>query len=431
VPSGAAGNGADSWGIKETRTHLTSGGEKMKTNRTSAKARMIVTLLGLMVVLAFTAPVYAERGVSDTEVRLGNSMDLTGPIADTTRPIAQGIRLYYEYINDQGGINGRKITFFDFDDQYKTDQTLANIKRLVEEEKIFAVTGIASTHAAIPLIPRLEEYNVPMITLTSSTEICIPPKRLVFVTRGTRENEVFIGLDYAVNDLGLKNPRVALAHPDNEYGRSGARAVKARLEFYGIELVETVIIPKPVVDLTPQVLRLKKAKPDVVYIFELAEASAVLIKTAAKYGLEPLFIGPMDSTREDLIDIAGDSSKNYIGTATYVSWYDDVPGLPPGLREVAKKHPDFIKSRYFVGGIHIGMVAVEAMKRVGPNLFVDSFINALESMKDVNFGDVAAPVSYGPDSRCGSDSARLFKVDISKKRLVPLTGWRKPLSKKP
>jgi len=386
----------------------------------------------LFLFLAFTvAPAFAERGITDETVIIGDSMDLTGPIADTTRPISQGLRLYYEYINDLGGVHGRKIQFFSLDDQYKTSKTLANFKMLVDDKKIFALTGIASTHACIPLLPRIKEENVPLITATSSEMVCIPPKRLAFVTRATRRVEVYVGIDYVMNDMDFKNVRFALVHPDNEYGRAGARAVEDRLKFYGVKLVDKEIIPKPVVDLTAQILRLKRAKPDVIYVFDLAEATAVLIKTAAKYGLEPLFVGPMDSTRQDLIDIAGPASKNYIGTATYASWYDDVPGITKGLREVAKRHPRFIKTRYFVAGIHQGMIAVEALKRAGRDVTVDKFIKALESMKDLDFGDVAAPVSYGPDSRCGSRFAKLFKVDEKIKRLVPLSGWREPLTQKP
>src|SRR6266705_3245946 len=118
----------------------------------------------LAVVALLTAAAAAEPGVTDTEIVLGCSNSFSGPLAFAGEQATKfGVDLYFRAINDGGGINGRKVRTVYYDDGYKPQDAAANTKKLVEQDKIFAVIAPQGTPPVVATLDYLEENKVPLL----------------------------------------------------------------------------------------------------------------------------------------------------------------------------------------------------------------------------------------------------------------------------
>ena len=111
---------------------------------------------------------------------MGNSYDMTGPTANATRFLTEGVRIYFEYINSEGGINGRKLKVVFEDDRYSVPAALAVFKKLVYRDGIFAIIGPQATGGVTSLFRYIAKEKTPLFTGAASEIIYIPPERYVF-----------------------------------------------------------------------------------------------------------------------------------------------------------------------------------------------------------------------------------------------------------
>jgi ABC-type branched-subunit amino acid transport system substrate-binding protein len=128
-------------------------------------------------------------------------------------------------------------------------------------------------------------------------------------------------------------------------------------------------------------------------------------------------------------DLAGDASKNYIGGHGVSSWYDDTPGMK-NVREITLKYQPGTdkpwRSKYYTLGWVVMTLFHEGMTRAGKNLTPDSFVQALESIKDFDTQGLCGSITFSPTDHKGFSSCKLFKADPTSGKLVPITGWRNP-----
>ncbi|MBW1902931.1 MAG: ABC transporter substrate-binding protein, partial [Deltaproteobacteria bacterium] len=164
------------------------------------------------------------RGVSATEIRIGFVPDLTGPCADGARKFMWSMERCFQDINRAGGINGRKIKLFVQDGKYNPSIALSAFKRLVFKEKVFAMVanmGSAPVKAQLPLI---EKYRVPLIcAAVQSTWISEPPKKYVFSTMLSMGYCARVLIDYVVDEMGDRQPRIGVCYMNTEMGQEALR----------------------------------------------------------------------------------------------------------------------------------------------------------------------------------------------------------------
>ena len=394
--------------------------------RYGSVAAGVLTMITLL--LSGTPSGYSKevRGVTDDTIKIGVIGDQTGPVVAILRPWTEGIRTYYRYINDQGGINGRKIKVTVEDDRYNIPLAVAAFKKLIYKDKVLAINGPSGTgmiHANLSLI---EKAHVPVISLSLSTTMIKPLKRYVFIIGATYEDGMKIIINYIINNLKVKNPRVAFVTADNEYGKNGRKAAKERLKHYKLELVDEEILNFGDLDATSQVLRLKRARPDYVILHENVGGAVALMRDAKKYKLHPTYFGGYAATQEDTIRLGKEASKNFIGTHYFNSWYENTPGMAR-LREISEGYFPGVKmkAKHYIEGWVGATVFVEAMKRAGKDLNYGSMVKEIEGIKDFDTKGLGAKISYGPNDHKASDQIRFFKTDIEKNIFVPITGWVK------
>lgn len=389
----------------------------------------VLTLFSIMVLLLCVNGYAQEsRGVTDSVIKVGIIQDVTGPTAVSGINYVEGIRNYFRHIDEKGGINGRKLKVIHEDDHYSIPNAIAAFKKLVFRDKVLAILGGGGTGQMTALLSQIKKQKMPLFTISQAEKMVMPFRRHIFIPSATYEDQIRVMVDYVMKDLKAKNPRIAMVYSDNEFGKTARDAAKIRVEKYGLKLVDQEVIGMGAVDATSQVLALKRAKANYIVIQNAVGATVALLKDARKYGYSPVFIG-IHPAVDDTVRIAKGAAKNFIGAYNFAFWHEDTPGVRE-MKEITFKYKPGSKPRivYYILGWVTAMEFVEGIKRAGKDLNGESLINGTESIKGFDTGGLTGPISYSSKSHKGSKYCIIRKADVDKGWMVPLTGWRKPVS---
>jgi len=390
-----------------------------------------VALFALVFIFSLSISAYGEdvRGVTSDKIKIGFILDMTGPTADTQLPCAEAARNFFRHINDQGGINGRKIKLRLEDDRYSIPIDIALFKKLIFKDKVFSLIMAIQASSAAAMLPHMEKQKVVGTILGLTERIVVPPRRYMFMPVASYKDHVKLLFDYMMKDLQAKNPRVAYIAPDNEYGKTGYAVAQMSAEHYGIKIVDREYLSPGAMDATSQVLNLKRAKPDYVISHNYVGNSVALLRGTMKMKFTVPILGTSGSCTDDLVRIAGKAARNYTGTHPFNSWYSDTPGIRK-MMKIHKKYSPGTENKYrtqyhLFAWASAGTFA-EAIRMAGKDLNPDSMVSALETFRGFSTGDLCAPITYTPDSHKGGNSSMIFKADVERGRLLSISGWRKP-----
>jgi len=340
-------------------------------------------------------------GVSDTKIKLGTHMPLSLTPAAAYAPIADGMRAYFDYVNDtEGGVYGRTISFIVADDHFAPSDTVEVVRRLVEQDQVFAIiSGLGdATHLAVA--DYLEERGVPDLFIASGLARWTDP---VVRTRFSgnpvylQEGEM-LGRYIAEEHNGKK---LGLLIQNDEAGFEGEQGIRAGIEGSDVEVVavEAYEPANLLADVTGQAQRLKNAGAEVVGVYALPPQAASLVKTARDVLSwdVPVVVTGVVAT-DIFIQLAG--PENAEGVVSVVFGHQvyetDNPGVQRHYEIMAQYGQGVPVSNLTLYGAAMAELTVEGLKRAGPNLTRDGLIDALESIRGVQCDVCLAPVSMSP-----------------------------------
>jgi branched-chain amino acid transport system substrate-binding protein len=383
---------------------------------------------GVALVLVFSASgAIAEPGVSDKEILVGGSLDLTGPAAFMGQGVNRGVKLYFSKVNAEGGIHGRKLTFMAEDDGYVVAKTVANYKKLTMKDKVFCMLGSTGSVGPKALIPYLAEDKIPMLGPYGYTSAMFrPPVRYLFNIYSTCEDHARILMDFVKANLKLEKPRIGILAEDNEIGEDTIRGAKMQMAKYGWGEPEIELYKRSAIDFSSQVLRLKGKNVDVLFFPVIVSHGVSILKECQKIDFTPYLFGAPTMTDLKFLEKAGESAfygKGQRSFSTQVDERGDDTGAKEFQQALAKYDPENKGPNSFnLFGYGIAKVLCEGMKRAGKDLTREKLVKALETLKAYETG-IFPPVTYGKDNRRGTDAARILKVDKQKKDFVIETDW--------
>lgn len=396
---------------------------KMKGNILLAVIFTIVCMLS-MASKGYSA---SAKGVTDTTIKIGGIFDLTGPLVTTIRPLVEALRNYTRYVNESGGIHGRKINLIIEDDRYTIPAAVAAFKKLVYRDEIFALIGPGSTGETRALTNQIVQHKLPAIPYAADRDVIEPYNRYLFLPLDTYENQIGIILDYIVETTKSKKPRIVNACVDAGAKVPVLRGFKEWSKFFGLD-VETVMIPLNVLDTTPEVLTMKRAKVDYIIVTHTIPVAALLLKDSKRFGLNAKVFGTYSLTSEDVIGLAGKASKDFFGVHPYSSWYDDNPGTAEMRKITLGYHPGTEKpyrSKNYSGG-WVGMkLLCEGIKRAGSDLNAEKFVDAMETIRNFDTKGICGFITYTSKSHEGLKYDKIFHADPESGKLIPITDWVK------
>ncbi|MDY6880822.1 MAG: ABC transporter substrate-binding protein [Desulfatiglans sp.] len=383
------------------------------------KREFVLVAQVLLLCMVFVPCAKAERGVTDTEIRIGQWGPQTGPAA-LWGAVARGTGCYFKMINDEGGIHGRTIKYFLRDDGYMPPRTKAIAKELVEDKEIFAFASGVGSATGMAVKKYLHKNRVPWVgPAAGSTHWAYPPTKYLFGTYPLYCDEAAILIDYAVKKLGKK--RIAFFYQNDDYGKEGLYGAELALKKYGMDFVTTVSVEPLDTDLNSHTVKLKEANPDCVLNWVLPKHGAIILITAAKMGFKPQWM--TTSTLSDtpiMYKISRGLFKDVVFTT-----FAELPGAQsPLMQKYKKAHEKFApKDRwgmFFYAGFYFVEPMVEAFRRCGKDLTVDNFVKAMESIK--GFKGIGPEITFSPTKRQGARASFVAKCAEGGKP-VRVTDW--------
>ncbi|MBC8183386.1 ABC transporter substrate-binding protein [candidate division KSB1 bacterium] len=373
----------------------------------------------ILILLVLVALLITCQKPPQEDIIIGQWGPQTGPAA-LWGAIARGTDCYFKMINDEGGINGRKIKYIMRDDGYQPPRTKAAVKEMLENESAFAFVGGVGTATGMAVKDYLNENKVPWISPASgSTHWGYPPTKYLFGVYPLYCDEAAVLVDYAVNGLGKK--KIAFFYQNDDYGKGGLYGAELAMEKHGLKLVETVSAEIMDTDLSTHALKLKKSGAEVVIMWVLPKHAAIMLGTSAKLSFKPQWM--VSSTLSDM-PLMLEISKGLWKGVIFGNFAELPDSDNPLMKKYKTAHEKYAPSErwgvFFYGGFLFAEPLVEGLKQCGKDLTADNLVKAMESLKD--FQGIGPKVTYSPDTRQGSRSVFLSKCteDGTAKRL---TDW--------
>ena len=370
--------------------------------------------------LAGLAPwVHAQsQGVSKTEILIGSIQDLSGPIAGFGKQVRLGMLLRVDEINEQGGINGRKLKLLVEDSAYDPKKAVLAAQKLVNQDKIFLMAGhigTAQNNAAMPV--QFEKNVINFMPVTAAREMYEPFHKLKYSFAVTYYDQMRTHLPKLVKDKGIKKP--CTIYQDDEFGLEVLRGAEVALKGIGMDFAEKTSYKRGATDFASQVARMKASECDLVVLGTIIRETIGTIGESRKTGFSPLFVGS-SATYTDLIHKLGGKAMDglYATMATQHPYLDDASQKVSFWANKYKTKFNEDPTVFSAYGYNIVDGFALAASRAGANLTTESFIKAMDTLKipaDI-FGSPEA--TFSPTKRLGSDASRMSQIVEGKWKVV-------------
>jgi branched-chain amino acid transport system substrate-binding protein len=380
---------------------------------------LITSLAGAaLVALASGGALAQQQGVSKNEIVVGTIQDLSGPVAAFGKAVRQGMQLRVDEVNEQGGINGRKIKLIAEDNGYDPKKAVLAAQKLVNQDKVFAVVGHIGTsmnNAAMPI--QFEKNIVNFFPVTAAREMYEPAHKLKFAFSVSYYDQMRTFAPRLAKEKNVK--KVCILYQDDEFGLEVMRGAEAGLKTINLELAEKTTYKRGATDFSSQVAKLKSSGCEMVVLGTIIRETIGTIAESRKTGFSPVFLASTAGYTELIHKLGGPAMNGlYAAMAAQVPYLDD-PSQP--LRFWANKFKTKFNedpTLFAAYGYSIMDAFAQAATKAGPNLTTDSFVRAMETMKfppDI-FGTPEA--TFSPTKRLGNNASRLSQIVDGKWKVI-------------
>ena len=366
-------------------------------------------LAGLALAAAGTA---AAQGVTDSTVVLGQSVALTGPAQQLGLDMQLGANLYFNQVNARGGVNGRKVVLKTLDDGYESTRAADNTKKLINEERVFALFGYVGTPTSQASMPIFTEAKVPFVGPFTGAELLrTPVNPYIFNVRASYFDETEAIVQHLT---AMSVNKIAVFYQNDSYGMAGFTGVERALKKRGLEIVAKGTVERNTVEVKKAIEEINKAQPQAVVMISAYKSCAAFIRDMKKAGANPTFwnvsfVGSKALAKE--LDKEGRGVQ--ISQVVPFPWDGSVPVVKEYQRLLAENAKGEQPGFGTLEGYIAAKVMVEGLRRAGKNLTRDNFIRAMESIQDYDLGGFK--VNYGPGRRNASQFVDLTIISKDQK----------------
>ena len=347
---------------------------------------------------------------------------VAAPIGD---PLANGVKVFFDHVNDNGGINGYKVKFLEEDSQYNPQIQVQKYQQIHSQVLMIADSlGTPTTEAILPLADS-DHMLISAATLSSA----LARQKYVVLVGTPYRLQVENAFDYVVNTLKIKSPKTGIIYQNDEYGQDGLQGYKEAITAYGLNDVGQASYAVTDTDFTAQVSQMKQAGAKYVFLSTLPTVTATIVGTAAKLGYFPQFIMQSPAWSNLLLGVKALVplfTKMWI-VGQGATWGDQSkPGMAQLLQDVAKYAPSQQPDGYFEFGYTESYITYAILKKAMANNDItrDGLFNAFNSLGSVDLGGLYPSVTYGssPNQRVPTRDNVVFQIDPTQPNDVkPLT----------
>ena len=359
---------------------------------------MTKTIIVAALALAAAPAAAQQPGVTADKIILGQAAVYTGPAAQLGIQMRNGIKSYFDFVNEKGGVHGRKLELVTEDDKYEPAVATTASQALIDKHKVFALLGYVGTPTGVAHLKVTTAAKVPLVGMFTGAEVLrAPMNRYVFHVRASYYDETEKMVEQVVSTGGKK---IAVFYQNDAYGEAGRMGTEIALKKRGMQIHSTGTVERNTIAVEKAVQAIHASQPDAVVMVSAYTSCAEFIKQMKKAGSGTQFYNVSFVGSAALANALG---KEGIGVAiSQVVPFPWATGVP-----VVKEYQAMSKKAGFTDynfsameGFLNAKVMVEGLRRAGRNLTREGFVDAMEKMQDVDLGGFF--VSYSPTSHTGS-----------------------------
>jgi branched-chain amino acid transport system substrate-binding protein len=381
--------------------------------------RLLAALVLSLVVAVAAAACGGDDGdgngggeASGEPITIGGIFDLSGATADVGTPYADGVKAYVEFVNANGGIEGRTINLVSEDYAYDVARAERLYSRLKSDGAIaIQGWGTGDTEA---LRGRVTTDELPFMSASYAETLVDPAETPYnFVVATTYSDQMRIALKWIAEDAGGRS-EVAVFHHDSPFGEAPLEDGEAYIEEEGLDLgYETYAMPTGATDYVSELSRAKGQGAKYIVIQNVSSPAAQLAKDVQRQGLDAKIVCLNWCGDELFVDLAGDAAEGVVAVMPFGPATADVPGLDEPREGLGGGNLEE-EGVHFVQGWYTMAVMAEGLRRAledadevnGPALKT-----ALEEIPEFETGEVSAPIDFTAESHAGMQASKLFQVE--------------------
>jgi len=355
-------------------------------------ARSKITLLAaISAMIALAGPALAQKkyspGATDSEIKIGNIMPYSGP-ASAYGTIGRSEAAYFKMINDQGGINGRKINFITLDDGYSPPKAVEQVRKLVEQEEVLLVFQPLGTPSNSAIHQYMNAKKVPQLFVATGATKWGDPEHFSW-TMGWQPNYQSEAKVYVKYLLKTKpDAKIGILYQNDDYGKDYLKGIKDGLGDMAAKMIvaeASYEVTDPTVD--SQIVTLKGSGADVFFNITTPKFAAQAIRKAYDVDWHPLqFLNNVSISVGSVLTPAGLEKSVGLITDAYLKdpvdpQFMDDPGMKEWRAFMAKYYPDGdIKDNFNVYGYTVAQTLADVLKRCGDNLTRENVMKQAASL---------------------------------------------------
>jgi branched-chain amino acid transport system substrate-binding protein len=343
----------------------------------------------------------AEDGVSADTVVFGQAAVLEGPASALGLGMKIGLDAAFAEVNARGGVHGRKIKLISMNDGYEPDRSITATRKLIEDEKVFALIGPVGTPTSAATQPIATAANVPFIGAFTGAGFLRNPKfENVINVRASYDAETEAWVKHLTEDL--KVSKIAIFYQDDAFGRAGLSGFKKAMEKRKMEAVAEATYERNTIAVKTGLLTLRRAEPEAVVIVGAYKPAAEFIKLSRKIGFNPVFVNISFVGAGALAKELGPEGKGVIVSQVVPFPWDAslkvVADYQAAIKAAdPKAEPEFVS----LEGYLVGRLAIAALEKAGKDVTRAGLIKAIKETGSFDIGGL--PMTFSATKNEGLD----------------------------
>lgn len=376
--------------------------------KSSPKTSFLPALAAALLLSA--SPALAEDGVTDSKILFGQAAALEGPAAALGTGMKLGLEAAFAEANAAGGVHGRMIDLISYDDGYEPDRSIAQVNKLINDDKVFGLIGPVGTPTSKATQPIATAAKVPFVgPFTGAGFLRDPAHGNIVNVRATYAAETEAWIKHLHDELGMD--KIAILYQDDGFGRVGLAGVNAAMEKRGLKLVAEGTYQRNTTAVKSALLDIRKAKPQAVVMVGAYKPIAEFIKLAKKVKLDSKFVNISFVGSKALSAELGDAGEGVIVSQVVpFPWDVSVPLVKEYQAALKAKDPGAEPGFVTLEGYIVGRLAVMGLEKAGKDVTRENFLNAFWSTGAFEMGGVT--LTFGPGDSQGMDD--VFMTSIQK-----------------
>lgn len=378
--------------------------------------RARIGIIAALLWMAAPPPATSDPGVTSERVLFGQSAALDGPSADLGLEMQRGILAAFHEINRAGGVNGRRLDLISLDDRYEPELAIANTRRLIESDGVFALIGEVGTPTSAAAEPIARAAGVPFIApFTGAAFLREPQLTNVVNIRASYFEETEAIVDRLVRELGVS--RIAVLFQDDSYGRNGLAGVRQALERRGMTIVGAGAYARNTTAVKAALLALRRQEPQAIIVIGAYRPSAAFTAWARKLGVEAVIFNISFVGGDALAAAAGPAGDGvYVTQVVPFPDGNAIPLLADYRAALNADDPAGLPTFGSLEGYIAGRLTAEVLSRTPEPPTREGFLSTLVETGTFDIGGFQ--LNYGPGDNRGSD--RVYLTVIQDGGLLPV-----------